>query len=238
MMASLHRELPRDDDRYGWEFKWDGVRAIGYVTGDSIRFLSRPGHEITGSYPELAVLADRVPGPVIVDGEIIALGRGRPDFGLLRSRMHARHPPDRLVQAVPVQLYLFDLLYQGIESLLEAPYAQRRARLEDLGLTSTRSGHRRGTAAARETSRPSASPTAWKASSASRWPPPTIRGSAGTGSRSRTSGTSRSSSAAGNPAKAAGRTPSAPCWLASTTPAVSATPDTSAPGSPRPCSPT
>jgi bifunctional non-homologous end joining protein LigD len=48
---------------------------------------------MTGSYPELAVLAGRVGTPVIVDGEIIAIGQGRPDFGLLQSRMHVRHPP-------------------------------------------------------------------------------------------------------------------------------------------------
>ena len=33
MMASLRRGLPHDDDRYGWEFKWDGVRAVAYVSG-------------------------------------------------------------------------------------------------------------------------------------------------------------------------------------------------------------
>ena len=33
MMASLRRGLPHDDDRYGWEFKWDGVRAIANVSG-------------------------------------------------------------------------------------------------------------------------------------------------------------------------------------------------------------
>jgi len=26
MMASLRRGLPHDDDRYGWEFKWDGAQ--------------------------------------------------------------------------------------------------------------------------------------------------------------------------------------------------------------------
>jgi bifunctional non-homologous end joining protein LigD len=75
-----------------------------------------------------------VPDPVILDGEIVALGHGRPDFELLQSRMHVRHPPGRLVRAVPVQLYLFDLLHHGEQSLLQAPYAQRRDRLEDLGL--------------------------------------------------------------------------------------------------------
>jgi len=33
MLASLRHGLPYDDDRYGWEFKWDGVRAIAYVSG-------------------------------------------------------------------------------------------------------------------------------------------------------------------------------------------------------------
>lgn len=134
MLASLRRELPRDDDRYGWEFKWDGVRAIGYLADGAIRLLSRTGRDMTASYPELGVLAGRVLGAVILDGEIVAVSRGRPDFELLQSRMHVRHPPGRLVQAVPVQLYLFDLLHQGEKSLLQTPYSQRRDRLGDLGL--------------------------------------------------------------------------------------------------------
>jgi bifunctional non-homologous end joining protein LigD len=134
MMASPRRGLPIDDERYGWEFKWDGVRAIAYVSGGQIRLLSRTGKDMTGSYPELAVLARRVGAPVIVDGEIIAIGQGRPDFGLLQSRMHLRHPPVRLLRQVPVQLYLFDVLYHDGQSLLRVPYTARRERLEELGL--------------------------------------------------------------------------------------------------------
>jgi bifunctional non-homologous end joining protein LigD len=134
MMASLRHGLPHDDDRYGWEFKWDGVRAIAYVSGGQIRLLSRTGKDMTGSYPELAGLARRVDAPVIVDGEIIAIRQGRPDFELLQSRMHVRHPPVRLVRQAPVQLYLFDLLHHGGQSLLRMPYTGRRERLEELGI--------------------------------------------------------------------------------------------------------
>jgi bifunctional non-homologous end joining protein LigD len=134
MMASLRRGLPHDEDRYGWEFKWDGVRAIAYVSGGQVRLLSRTGRDMTGSYPELAVLAQRVDAPVIVDGEIIAIGRGRPDFGLLQSRIHVRRPPIRLVRQAPVQLYLFDLLHHDGQSLLPVPYTERRERLAGLGL--------------------------------------------------------------------------------------------------------
>ena len=134
MLAILRRQLPADDDRYGWEFKWDGLRAIAYVSGKRVRLLSRNDNDMTGSYPELAVLAERVQVPVILDGEIVALHDGRPDFGVLQSRMHVRRPRARLIDSVPVQLYVFDLLYRGEDSLLGLPYTERRARLEDLGL--------------------------------------------------------------------------------------------------------
>jgi len=95
MMAALRRGLPVDQDRYGWEFKWDGVCAIAYVSGPGVRLISRNDKEMAGSYPELAVLADRVRGPAILDGEIVALRAGRPDFGRLQSGMHVRRPERR-----------------------------------------------------------------------------------------------------------------------------------------------
>jgi bifunctional non-homologous end joining protein LigD len=135
MLASARRGLPDDDDRYGWEFKWDGVRAIAYVEGGTVRLLSRNDKEMAASYPELAVLAERVDAPVILDGEIVALREGRPDFAALQSRMHVRRPPGSLVRGTPVELYVFDLLYHGEQSLLALPYAERRERLAGLGLT-------------------------------------------------------------------------------------------------------
>ena len=134
MLATLRHHLPADQDRYGWEFKWDGVRAIAYVSGASVRLVSRNDKDMTASYPELAVLADRIHAPVILDGEIVARRAGRPDFGALQSRMHIRRPPARLVDETPAQLYLFDLLHYGPDSLLGLPYTERRDRLEELGL--------------------------------------------------------------------------------------------------------
>ena len=105
-----------------------------------------------------------------------------------------------------MQLYVFDLLHHGDDSLLGLPYTERRDRLEELGLNAdpvrTPPWYRGGADDVLADSlahglegvvgKPLASLT--------------IRASAGTGSRSRTSGTRRSSSAAGNPARAAART--------------------------------
>ena len=45
--------LPPDDGRWAYEIKWDGVRAIGFVSGGRLRLASRNGNDITPRYPEL-----------------------------------------------------------------------------------------------------------------------------------------------------------------------------------------
>ena len=53
MLVSLRHELPADEESYGWELKWDGLRAIAYVSGDTVRLVSRndKGHgaELSGA---------------------------------------------------------------------------------------------------------------------------------------------------------------------------------------------
>jgi bifunctional non-homologous end joining protein LigD len=134
MLATLHQRLPPDAGRFGWELKWDGVRAIAYVEAGALRLVSRNDIDMARTYPELAVLVRMVREPMILDGEIVALRAGRPDFALLQNRMHVQRPSDRLVRTVPVQFYLFDILHRGDRSLLTEPYTARRAELEGLGL--------------------------------------------------------------------------------------------------------
>jgi bifunctional non-homologous end joining protein LigD len=134
MVAVLRHSLPADDDAYGWELKWDGVRAIAYVRDGGVSLVSRGDKDMSRSYPELAALGGMVDEPMILDGEIVALRNGRPDFGLLQSRMHVQRPTDRLIAAAPVLYYAFDLLHRGDRSLLNKTYLARRAALEELGL--------------------------------------------------------------------------------------------------------
>jgi bifunctional non-homologous end joining protein LigD len=71
----------------------------------------------------------------VLDGEIVAVDKqGRPDFGLLQTRMKLTRPRDveRVRQSAPVRLLLFDALEINGDSLLDDSYDQRRAALEDL----------------------------------------------------------------------------------------------------------
>jgi bifunctional non-homologous end joining protein LigD len=138
-MLARTAELPSDDDRWGFEIKWDGVRAIAYSTPGELRLESRNLNDITDSYPELARL-DRGLGShhAVLDGEIVAFGDdGRPSFGALQQRMHvaSRDTARRLAKATPVTYMLFDLLWLDGHSLMGLPYSERRKRLVELELS-------------------------------------------------------------------------------------------------------
>ena len=141
MLAAIG-ELPAADDlRWGYEFKWDGVRALAHVRGGRLRLRARSGNDVTATYPELGRLPDVLAGhDAVLDGEVVALdARGRPDFGLLQGRMHRSGPEvARMAAAAPVSYLVFDLLAWDGESLLSLPYTARRERLDALGLAGDR----------------------------------------------------------------------------------------------------
>jgi bifunctional non-homologous end joining protein LigD len=130
--------LPSDDERWGYEIKWDGVRAIAYVDGGRLRLESRSGRDITSRYPELRDLGRALGAtPAVLDGEVVAFDEsGRPSFQHLQGRMHltSEHAVRRLAQRDPVSYVIFDLLYLDGHALFELSYAERREALLALDL--------------------------------------------------------------------------------------------------------
>jgi bifunctional non-homologous end joining protein LigD len=137
MLATLVKSTPRGDG-WGWELKWDGIRALGYVDGGRIRLVTRNGNDVTRRYPELRRLGEALGArDVVLDGEIVAFDDdSRPNFELLQQRMHLDNEAmiRKLVGQVPVTYVLFDLLWLDGHSTMELPYLERRERLRGLGL--------------------------------------------------------------------------------------------------------
>src|SRR5437763_13810539 len=137
MLAKLSSSLPKDDERWAYEMKWDGIRGLAFIQGGKLRLMTRNQIEVTRRYPELSGLgASLGRRSAILDGEIVGFDDGgRPRFEALQQRMgldgHHRMParPD-----VAVAYMIFDVLYVDEASLLNEPYEQRRKRLEGLKL--------------------------------------------------------------------------------------------------------
>jgi bifunctional non-homologous end joining protein LigD len=127
-----------DDDRWGYEMKWDGVRAMLYVSGGRVRVLSRSDRDVTAAYPELQGLgADLGSTECILDGEVVAFDDdGRVSFAALQPRMHVADPAvaRRLATQRPISFLAFDLLHLEGHPALKVPYGDRRRLLEDLEL--------------------------------------------------------------------------------------------------------
>ena len=124
----------------GWchEVKWDGMRALVTVADGVVRAVSRNGNDVTGAFPELAVLAG-LGHDVVLDGELVALVEGRPDFSALAHRLKRRA---RVASgdATPVTLLAFDVLQCDGVDLRPQPLEVRRTVLDGLGLADLSAG--------------------------------------------------------------------------------------------------
>ncbi len=138
MLATSGGGLPPDDAGWGYEFKWDGVRALVRVEGGRAKATSRNLLDLTPSYPELADLAESLGArPVLLDGELVAFDEsGRSDFGLLQQRMKLTGAAVRRMAAtIPVVYLAFDLLHLDGHPTMALPYRDRRELLESLELS-------------------------------------------------------------------------------------------------------
>ena len=130
--------LPRDDGAYGYEIKWDGVRAIACLEAGRLTLTGRRRSDFTPRYPEIGGLAGEVGGGrLLLDGEVVAFDEGgHPSFERLQSRMNlasagaVRH---RMLD-IPVTYVIFDLLWLAGRSTLALPYRERRKLLAGLDL--------------------------------------------------------------------------------------------------------
>ena len=152
MKLHIGTKIPEGSD-WVFEPKYDGVRVLAYVERESVRLVTRNAKDKAKQFPEvveaLRALASRVGHGFVLDGEIVALARGKAArFQALQTRVHLEDAKSlaREVEGAPAALIVFDLLVDGSEELLNEPWSTRRERLD-----SRRNGHsRRGEGAAEE----------------------------------------------------------------------------------------
>jgi bifunctional non-homologous end joining protein LigD len=130
--------MPPDEQRYGFEVKWDGIRALLYADHGHWELQGRNGSDFTPRYPELRQLAhDLGARRIVLDGEVVAFDeQGHPSFERLQTRMHLASDAQvrRRLKDTPVTYVIFDLLYLEGRYTLPLHYEQRRELLERLEL--------------------------------------------------------------------------------------------------------
>jgi ATP-dependent DNA ligase len=141
MLAKAVTKVPIGEGVF-YEPKWDGFRCIVFRDGDEVELGSRNERPLTRYFPEVVeAVKAALPERCVVDGEIVVPNGDRLHFEALLQRIHPAESRVRLLaEQTPASFVAFDLLAVGDESLLEVPFAQRRARLQEV-VTGTESVH-------------------------------------------------------------------------------------------------
>ena len=126
-MQATPSDQPDDEEGWGYEPRWPGMRVLARCT-DETHLFDSAGEEITDTFPDLGRLHDRVVAlDAMVDGVVVAFDDGRPS-------------PERLDEALdrdsdaptPIAYLLFDLLYLDGKDISDRPLRERRELLEKL----------------------------------------------------------------------------------------------------------
>ncbi len=133
--ASVKDALLEMGGEAAFEIKYDGARVQVHRDGDRVIIYSRRLENVTRSIPEIveAVKASIKPSRVIVEGELVAVsenGRPRP-FQYVLRRFRRKYNIEEMIEKIPLELNLFDILYVEGESLIDTPFKERRKRLEE-----------------------------------------------------------------------------------------------------------
>src|SRR3954465_11819156 len=114
--------LPNDGDRWEYQLKFDGYRAIAFKTGGKLPLRSRHDNHFSVRYSDVMKGLGKVPDETVIDGEVIALDDdGRPSFNILQNYGSSK---------APVLYFVFDVMVLAGRDVMREPLEVRRDLLE------------------------------------------------------------------------------------------------------------
>lgn len=132
-MLIAENVAPFADDRYLYEMKWDGERCIAYLdpnVGTELR--NKRQVRMLPKVPELADIHRQVKKRCILDGELMCLVGGKPNFEAIqrRSLMSNKYKIALEAKRYPAAFMAFDCLFYDGQDLTMNPLTERKKLLQ------------------------------------------------------------------------------------------------------------
>ena len=121
-----------DSPDYIYELKLDGHRCIAYLDKDSTDIRNKRDVKLISKVPELSNIHKQVKKRCILDGELIVIKNGKPDFFEIQRRsVLANTFKIQLASSkLPATFTAFDILYYGDHQVMDLPLMERKKLLE------------------------------------------------------------------------------------------------------------
>lgn len=113
------------------EYKWDGIRGQIIKRNDEVFIWSRGEELVTAQFPELVEAFSKCEGNFVLDGEILAVKDNQVlNFNELQKRLNRKTITKKMLEEIPVSVFLYDVLEWEHEDIRDKPFAERRQILE------------------------------------------------------------------------------------------------------------
>jgi DNA ligase 1 len=127
------KDAIKDCGTAAFEIKYDGAR-IQIHKNDGVKIFSRRLEDVTSALPDVVEMVDNaVKSNVIIEGEAVAVDpetrRPRAFQDILR-RFRRKYDVSKMVEKIPFEIYLFDILYADGKSTIDETFESRRKKLE------------------------------------------------------------------------------------------------------------
>lgn len=115
------------------EWKWDGIRAQIIHRNGHVFIWSRGEELLAGRFPELEMVAQRLPDGTVLDGEILCHSGDAPlPFSILQTRIGRKTVGKKLLTEAPAAFIAYDILEYNERDVRQEPLLERRKLLEDV----------------------------------------------------------------------------------------------------------
>lgn len=127
-MLIKKEQEPFDSRDYVYELKMDGIRCLMYVAADIMEIRNKENFILSQMVPELKEISQAVRGRCVLDGELIIMEGGKPNFERVASRVMTIAPTkiELASRRLPASFVAFDILYQDGMELVEKPLMERK----------------------------------------------------------------------------------------------------------------
>jgi len=123
-----------DNPDFLYELKLDGIRCFAYVDADSVELRNKRNKRLNEVYPELSDIHRQVKTRCILDGELVAIRDGKPNFYEVQRRSLMTNPVkiDLQSRKLPVSFTAFDIVYFDNSPITDLPLVERKNMLSDV----------------------------------------------------------------------------------------------------------
>ena len=117
-----------DSVDYIYELKLDGIRCLIYLWENGIELRNKRNKRLNSIYPELKDIYHQAKSKCILDGELVILNSGKPDFFELQRRSLMSNPVkiEFMAKKLPVCFTAFDILYYDDRQITHLPLLERK----------------------------------------------------------------------------------------------------------------